>query len=241
MFNQFLTGPIYLLEGFRLLRKPGLKRYVLIPLFINLCFFIGLFMLMWHYVGEFNVWFAHYLPDWLHWLSAVLWLLFFISFFIVFIYTFVVIANLIAAPFNSLLAEKVEYILTGNNAVQRTWWENVKDVPRIIGRQLSLFGYFIPRALLCVVLFFIPVVQAIAPFLWFIFTAWFMTLTYIDYPTDNHRVPLAKVHEQLRDRRWLSFGFGASVLLISMLPIINLLAMPAAVAGATKLWIEKLR
>lgn len=233
------SGISYFLAGFSLLTKPGIKRFVIIPLLINFILFMGLFFLLRHFMSEFNQWFEGLLPNWLHWLSAILWFLFFISFFLVFIYTFVTIANLISAPFNSLLAEKVELYLTNKVPASLGLYENVKDVPRILGRQFGILGYYLPRALLILVLFFIPVIQAIAPLIWFLFNAWNMALTYIDYPTDNHRVPLKDVRAWLKEKKFISYGFGISVLVATMIPVLNFFTIPAAVAGATKFWIEE--
>lgn len=232
-------GFTYLLAGFELIFKPGLRKFVVFPLLINLLFFIALFFLFKHYVSEFNLWFESHLPQWLHWLSMVLWLLFIVSFFLIFIFAFVTMANIIAAPFNGLLAEKVEFFLTGIKLEERSFFQLLKDMPRIIGRQLLILGYYLPRAFLIFILFFIPVVHALAAVLWFFFNAWLMTLTYIDYPTDNHRIALRQVHSWLREKRWVGIGFGVSVLVTTMIPIINFLVMPAAVAGATKFWVEQ--
>jgi CysZ protein len=234
-----VIGMSYLIDGFALISKPGLRRFVIIPLMINILLFAGLFFLLRHFVVEFNLWFASHLPAWLHWLSAVLWILFFISFFIIIVYTFVTFANIISAPFNSFLAEKVELYLTGVIPEDRSLMDNIKDIPRIIGRQLAIIGYYLPRALLLLILFFIPVVQAVAAILSFLFHGWFMTLTYIDYPTDNHRVPMRDVRVWLHQRRWAALGFGVSVLVCSMIPVLNCFVIPAAVAGATKFWVEQ--
>jgi CysZ protein len=167
-----------------------------------------------------------------------LWTLFIVSFFLFFVYTFVTIANIVAAPFNSFLAEKVEMHLTGRIPEYRSLLDNIKDVPRIIGRQFAILGYYLPRAFGILILFFIPVLHLIAPFLWVVFNAWYLALTYVDYPTDNHRIPVAIVRERLHKKRWLAIGFGGSVLAASMVPIVNLFTIPAAVAGATKLWCQ---
>lgn len=237
--NNLVTGFSYLLSGFSLITKSGVRRFVIIPFIINLFLFLGLFFLLKHYMSEFNIWFAHFLPRWLHWLSAILWALFFIGFFLIFIYLFVIIGNIVAAPFNGLLAEKVELYLTGQLPEERTLLENIKDVPRIFGRQFSIIMYYLPRAILLLILFFIPVVQAVAALLWFLFNAWFMTLTYIDYPTDNHRVPLTNVHEWLKERQFTALGLGMGVLIITMVPVLNFIAIPVAVAAATKFWVKE--
>ncbi len=228
----------YLLEGFKLISKPGIKRFVVIPLIINMVLFAALFFLARHYVGELNFWIENHLPHWLLWLGHILWLIFFISFALVMVYTFSILANLVAAPFNGLLAEKVEWYLTGNELDNKTWLQFLKDTPAIIGRQLSLIAYYLPRACLLIILFFIPVIQLVAGVLWFLFNAWYMTLQYVDYPTDNHRIPLNTVREWLLQKKGLSLSFGASVLVVSMIPILNFFVVPAAVAGATKFYLD---
>src|SRR5215208_2895044 len=96
--NHSLSGLAYFLDGFSLITKPGLRRYVIIPLFINLIFFIGLFLLLRYLMHDFNQWVSGFLPSYLQWLSYIFWVLFFSAFFIFFIYSFLTIANIIAAP-----------------------------------------------------------------------------------------------------------------------------------------------
>lgn len=237
--NNPISGITYFLDGFRLISKPGLRRFVVIPLIINIIMFAVLFFVMRRYVNEFNYWFVNFLPAWLHWLSVILWFLFIISFFLIFVYTFVTVTNLLCAPFNSFLAEKVELYLTGKIQEPRTLYENMKDIPRIVGRQLCILGYYLPRAFIILILFFVPVVQGVAAIIWFIFHAWFMTMTYIDYPTDNQRVAMRDVRIWMKKKRWVSIGFGMSVLIATMIPVINFFTIPAAVAAATKLWLRE--
>ena len=237
--NNIFAGLQYLIDGFKLIFQPGLRRFAFIPLIINTILFIILFMVLIHYMAQFNTWFANHLPHWLSWLAGVIWVLVFISFFLILIYTFVWIANILAAPFNGLLAEKVEYYLTGKKLPSRTVFENVKDVPRVMGRQLGMLLFYVPWAVLILIIFFVPVVQAFAAFAWFVFNAWFMTLTYLDYPTDNHQIPLSEVRKMLREKPGLALGFGISVLVATMIPVLNFFVIPASVAAATKLWVEQ--
>ncbi len=237
--NNPVVGCKYLLEGYALIFKPGLRRFVIIPLIINIFVFIGLFYLLRHYTGEFNLWLTHHLPSWLRWFAEIVWLLFFISFAIIFIYTFVTIGNIVSAPFNSFLAEKIEFHLTGVRPNERSLMDNIKDIPRIVGRQLGIIAYYLPRALVVLLLFLIPAFQPFAAVIWFVFNAWVMTLTYIDYPTDNHRISMRDARAILWQHRWLALGFGISVLVSAMIPILNFFTIPAAVAGATSLWVNE--
>lgn len=237
--NHPIVGMRYLLNGFNLITQRGLRRFVVIPLLINIAIFVGLFFLLGHFMQVFNQWFTQLLPAWLHWLQGVLWIFFFLGFFIIIVYAFVTVANLVSAPFNSFLAEKVELYLTGNLVEERSLLENIKDIPRIIGRQLFILGYYIPRIFMILVLFLVPVIHLIAPLLLFLFNAWFMAMTYLDYPTDNHRIPIHQVRVWMEMNKATSLGFGASILIFSMLPLVNCLVIPAAVAGATQFWVEK--
>lgn len=70
----------------------------------------------WWLFTQLDVWIPtlmSYVPDWLQWLSYLLWPLAVISVLLVFGYFFSTIANWIAAPFNGLLAEQLEARLTG--------------------------------------------------------------------------------------------------------------------------------
>ena len=233
------TGFHYFLSGFKWIFQPGIKRYIVIPLLLNILLFIALFFIARHFMGEFNHWMQGLLPAWLQWLSIIMWLLFGISFVLAWVYTYVMVANLIAAPFNSLLSEKVTKLLGGTPIENEGWVMSMKDILRSFGRQFSFLAYYLPRAIGLGILFFIPLVQFIAPVLWFLFNAWFMALQYVDYPTDLQRIPLRQVRHELNAKRVLNLSFGMSVLVGSMIPVVNLFAMPAAVAGATELWFRE--
>jgi CysZ protein len=242
---NFMGNPIhgvsYFLDGFELITRPGLRRFIIIPVIINLVLFVILFFLYIHFIDRLESWFIHFLPYWLTWLAPILWFLFLIGFILIFIYLFVTLVNIIAAPFNALLAEKVELYLTGRLKESRSLFGTIKDAPRSILRQVAIFVYYLPRAIFLLVLFFVPGVQIAAPLLWFLFNAWFQTLTYVDYPTDNHRISLVAARSWLGEHRGLSLGFGVGVLIATSIPVLNLFAIPAAVCGATKLWLEEAR
>lgn len=235
-----LSGVYYIIEGFKLIFKPKLKRFVFIPLILNIALFAGAFWLSQHYFAIFSHWLANHLPHWLQWIEYILWFLFFLLFCLIMVYSSVTLANLIGAPFNSLLSAHVEYYLTGKKQKSETFFNITKDIPRVVGRQIEIFIYYLPKAVLFFIIFYIPVVQLAAAALYFIFNAWFTTLQLVDYPTDNHRIPLATVKAQLKKKRFLALTFGAGVLFFSIIPIINFFIIPAAVAGATKLWLEEL-
>lgn len=234
-------APFYILRGIRLLFQPGIKRFVIIPLCLNILLFSLLLWLTNHYYHALSAIILHYLPHWLAWLTWVVGIVFFLGFFLLFLYAFTTLSNLISAPFNSLLAEQVELLVTGQKPPNRSLKENLHDLPRVVGRQLKMLAYYIPRVLIILILSFIPVVQFVDVGLWFLFNAWFMTVQYLDYPADNHRVSLKDMFMKMKKNRTSSLGFGLGVLTLSMVPFLNFIVMPAAVAGGTLFWIEQIK
>jgi len=115
------------------------------------------------------------------------------------------------------------------------------EIPRGILRELSKLLYYLPMALFVLVLSFVPAVNALSPVLWFLLGAWMMSLQFVDYPMDNHRLPFSEVRAACGARRGSSMGFGAVVAFVSGLPLVNLIVIPAAVVGATLLWCDELR
>ena len=235
--QNFFTGFSYLFRGLSLLKAPQLRAFILIPVTINIIAFsvFGYFAF-----EQLTLWMAavvEWLPDWLDFLSWLLWPLAVLLLLLVAFYSFGMLANLLASPFNGLLAERVEILLRGNQTNESSFADTLKDAPRAMGKELRKILYYLPRALLLLPLSFIPV---IGPLLWFGFAAWMAAIAYIDYPLDNHKYSLSDVMRLLRTERGLALGFGAATLLGTMIPVVNFIVMPAAVCGATVLFVERL-
>lgn len=235
-----LTGPQYLSEGLKLVLSPGLRLFVLLPLTINLILFIGLIYLA---LQQFGGWLSQLMssvPDWLSWLSFLLWPLFVAVLVLAVFFSFTLLANIIAAPFNGFLAEKVEVVVRGEDPFPAfRWGELIEMVPRTLGRELRKLGYFLPRAIALLILTFIPVVNLVAAPLWLLFGVWMMAIQYIDYPADNNKMSWQDMLAWLREKRWQSLGFGGITYAALLVPGLNILMMPAAVAGATVFWVRE--
>lgn len=240
--GNFFHGLGYLGEGFRLIRQPGLRLFVVIPLIIN----ILLFGLLFYFLAEaFTILIATamgWLPDW-QWLQAldwVFWILYGVVILLMLAYGFVIMANLIGSPFYGCLSELTEKHLTGQEVdTGGGWGQILKDIPRALLREVQKILYYLPRALLLLIIGLIPVVNLVAAVLWFLFNSWMMALQYVDYPADNHRVSFGDLRRSLGARRLSAFGFGLPVALAAMVPVLNLFVVPAAVCGATAYWVRE--
>ncbi len=242
MVKDSISGTDYFLRGFSLIRQPGIRTFVLIPLLVNFVLFAGAFYALLLQLDGLFAWLHQQIPSWLDWLDYLLWPIALITILVVFSFLFSSVANWIAAPFNGLLAEKVEQALTGEAANDTGMLDIVKDVPRTFGREWIKLKYYLPKAIGCLILFLIPVVgQTLAPVLWFLFSAWMMAIQYVDYPFDNHKIDFITMRDALKQRRGKCLSFGALVTLFSAIPVVNLFVMPVAICGATAMWVDHYR
>ena len=240
---QNKSGLSYFMTGFSLIKTKGLKRFVFIPLTVNLLLFSVAFYFLFGEIGEGISWLMSLIPQWLDWLRGVisffLWPLAVLSVLLIFALVFGTLANWIAAPFNGILAEKVERHLTGQSIGDDGLLDLIKDVPRMLGREFAKLIWYIPRAVVFLILFLlIPVIGQV---LWFMFNAWMMAIQYCDYPYDNHKVPFKVMRAHLGKHKTLCFSFGVGVSLFSLIPLVNFIVMPVAICGATAMWVERLK
>ncbi|QLH43319.1 MAG: sulfate transporter CysZ [Coxiellaceae bacterium] len=227
------------MQGFKHLNHPALRYYVYIPLLINLVIFIaGLYGLMhwWHYL---QAWLNHWLPHWLQWLDWLFVIFYGLAGIIIVFYLTSLLANIVAAPFNGLLAEKCLELHHALPVKTNTRWAWLTDLPLSLIRELRKLAYVAPRAIGCLILFLIPVIQIIATPLWLLFSSWSLALEYFDYPVEHHHGNFAELRAQMRKRRLLQLGFGGAALLFTLIPVVNWLVMPAAVIGASIMWAKE--
>ena len=230
------SGSRYFLKGFDLINSKGLRRFVLIPLSVNLVIFGVTFYFL---LGQLNLYIAEFLgwlPEWLMWLEYLVWPFAIITILVGFSFIFSAIANWIAAPFNGLLAEKVEAKLTGKSIEGGGFSDIVKDIPRTLSREWCKFRYYLPRAIgFFIIMWFIPVIGQL---IWFLFVSWMMAVQYLDYPFDNHKINFDEMRIRLNEHKGQSYSFGITTALFSMIPLLNLIVMPVAICGATALWVD---
>lgn len=241
MSNPF-AGILFFLQGLKLIFRSDLRPYVAIPLFINTLLFSGLIWFGASQFEEFMNWLMRDFPEWLQFLEWLFWILFGMSALLILFFTFTIIANLIGAPFNGLLAEAVEFHLTGQRPENAGGWKKMlaELVPTLIDEVRKLL-YMVVWSIPFLALFLVPVLNIIAPFTWLAFSAWMLTVEYADYPMGNHGLRSGEQKKLIGKKRLLSMGFGGAVTLATMTPVLNFLVMPAAVAGATAMWVKQFR
>ncbi len=228
-----LNNPVYALrclgQGVTLLKRPELRRFIVIPLLINLILFAGALGLTGYFFADFLEWL---IPDWLDWLRWLLWPVFGLAFILMTFFTFTLVANLLAAPFYDRLAERTEELITGGPS--RVGDEPfAKVVVKEMGAELRRLLYFVLRVIPLAILSVIPGINLVAPFLWMLFNAWFLGLEYTAYPLANHGVLFPEQRQLLRKARLGSLTLGGVVMFGVGVPVLNIVVPPAAVIAAT--------
>lgn len=227
-----------LARGLKMIRKPGIRRFVVIPLLLNILLFGGL------------IWFGYaqfaplvdsamsWVPEFLDFLRWIIWILITSMTALVVFFTFTPLANIVAAPFNALMSEKIEEMMTGNPVNSDVSFMSL--VVTSIRSQIGKLLYILLWSAGLVLVSLIPVLNFISPVLWVLFGSWLLSLEYLDYPMGNHDMTFAQEKQTLSTRRGLSLGFGGMVMILTSIPVVNFFVMPIAVAGATVMWVDQL-
>ncbi len=239
MIFQAVKGASYIIKGVSLLKLRGIKRYVVVPLVINITLFAGV---IWYGFERFDTILEQYLPSWLEWLQIILWPLFVIASLLIVFFAFTLVANFLGAPFNSVLSEKIEEQLTQQKINSSEGYLDLLRGARVgVSNEFRKLLYIAARIFPLLLLFIIPGVNVFAPLLWFIFGAWFLAIEYLDYPMGNRNYPFKQQITVLKEKRVLCLGFGMALVLMTITPILNFFAMPIGVAAATSLWVDELK
>jgi len=231
-FARFFRGAGFLFRGFALLFScPRAGVLALVPLVTSLVAFLA--------IGALGVWLAGHYGGRLAgggWGTLWAWtagVLAFLAFLVAGFFTFGMIASLAAAPFNGLLSEAVEKHLTGGTGEVRDRGPAAEVLRSGVsaGKLFALeFGVMIPA----LVLLLVPIVGALV---YAAMAGFFLALNYLDSPLDRRKLGLRRKLAFCGEHRAEVMGFGVLVYLAMLVPLVNLLAVPAAAAGATGLFV----
>ncbi len=237
---DFIAGLRYALSGFTLLTRAGIRLYALLPLLINLVLFV---LAIIYGASQFNALLTRLTEqwEWLEWLGWLLWPLFLLLMLGFVFFCFSILANILAAPLNGYLSTAVERHLGSKGPANLTSTTSVpQQIQMEVRSELVKMRFFFVRGLPLLLLFVIPIVQLLAPVVWFIYAAWMIALEYLEVPLGNRGLLFPQVLGIASQNRRLVLGFGTGILLMTMMPGLNLMIMPVAVSGATKLALERL-
>lgn len=150
-----------------------------------------------------------------------------------------ILGALVAAPFNDALSERVEALYTGRPGPAFSFRTLLRDLLRTIRLEalkiLLYVGVMLPLFLFG---FILPVLGPVQTAAGFLFTTGYFALDYMDWPASREGLGVRARLAFVRDHLGPALGFGTGVWLFLFVPVVNLLLMPAAVAGGTMMYLD---
>lgn len=239
--DSFIRGISAVLKSFRIVKRtPGMARYFIIPFVINIAILTLIAVIAWTLIYQPLTDLVRG-PAWYHKVlsfiiapAAVI----VIAAAVVLLYS--IIGSVVTAPFNDLISEKVETVMTGARFEEPFRLRRFfGDIARMIGTVIGLVSIIVPVNILLLLLNLIPVVGNIAyAALAFLTATYFTGLPFFDFPLDRRRLSFRqKLSVAWRYRRLVA-GVGASFIAMTFIPIVGFLGLNIAAVAATTIFVE---
>ncbi|MDH2428188.1 EI24 domain-containing protein [Sphaerisporangium sp. TRM90804] len=233
----FADGAGYFLKGFAwVARHPRQWLFGLVPALIALVLYVAALLLLGMYAGDFAAWATPFADGWSTALRDTLRILLGIVVFalglVLSVITFTAVTLLIGGPFYEKLSERVEDSLGGAVKAQETpfWRSTVRSVRDSLITLLYVLAFTIPLFALG----FVPVVgQTVVPVLGAAVSGFFLTVELSTLAMERRGLARRQRFAILRGDKSPALGFGVLAFLAFLIPFGAVVAMPAAVAGAT--------
>ncbi len=238
----FARGFGYPLRAAKLFRqKPGLLRYLAIPFIINLLVFT---VTVYFGLDVFQGILESYAPSTDVWYGAVLyylaWTVTLLLTTVVVFFSFTVIGNLIASPFNELLSEQTEILVSGVEVNDRfslaRFWKESRNAVVVEIKKMAVF-------VICMALLFginfIPGIGSLfyavlAP----VFTLFFLVVEYMAFVLMRKQLTFSQQRRYIFKHPILMLGYACGVFSMLAIPFVQFFCIPLAVVGATLLWCD---
>ncbi len=247
MVGDLFRGFGYAARGYRLLRRyPELSRFWIWPIALTaVALGAGLYLSLHYHEALTNMLWAE--PEgegfWHALRVAAHWLLEAIVFAASLVLTIVICSgasSIVAAPFNDALSEAIEQRETGKAPPPFSFARLTRDLLRTVRLESSKLAlYVLVMAPMWVLSFLVPGIgQILYLVLGALFTATYFAIDYVDWPASRRGLGIRARLALFRARPALMLGFGFSLSLLLFVPLLNLLMMPIAVAGGTRLFLD---
>jgi CysZ protein len=240
---NFSRGFFAPFRSVRILRhNPRLIQYILIPFMINTIVFSAAVYLGLDFFGGTVV---EYIPQGEGWYWALLyWFLWVVAVLLTAVlvfFSFTVVGNLLASPFNELLSERTEEVLSGAvNDEPFTVGRFLRDAWQTILMEAKKMWIFVVIMVFILPLNLLPGVgNSLYTILAVSLTLFFLCFEYLGFVLVRKRQFFREQKNYIFARKFLMLGFACGVMALLAIPFFQLLCIPLAVIGVTRLWCEE--
>jgi len=250
--SSFRIGIQKFFAGFSfLLARPRLWWLAIVPALLGIISLILMFVTFFHYYGDLHGWIISHMghlhldsPDawWMYVVNVLLWIVDFILQILVVLVSiilillaFYVVTMIVASPFNDLLSEHVEEMVTGVPSPKFSFKRLIRETAHTMWVELLKGILFVGVPIILLVLLFIPMVGGpIYLILTLIFGMWDLGFTYVDYPMGRKNMGFNdRLRFAWRNKSAL-IGFGT----IFLIPFASFFIIAPMAVGGTLLYVE---
>jgi CysZ protein len=209
---------------------------------INLVIYGSVFFITYGWLmGSVSGWIGadqHGASFWIEALNVVLIIVGFLLVLFVCYLLFITLGNLVTAPFNEEISQRVEEIVTrGGVGHKMGFWEDA--YVSIIG-ELEKIVFYLSILFVIFLLNFIPVIGNVtSAIIGTVFSFFYNALDFLDFPMTRKKMRFKDKLKVTRSGKLLTYGFGAAAFLMMFLPVVNVFMKPILVVAGTSLYYEK--
>ncbi len=221
--------------------EPGLVRYWIVPLVVTAIALFGSLVLVALYASDLasSVWANPVGDDWLSWFGrGAHWLweaLVYLVLALTALIGTMLVGSIVAAPFNARLGEVLDERVTGHPAPDFAIGRVVMDVVRTLVIEIV---FFVVNTILFFASVAVPPATPVLGVVGMIFAGFYFAIAYLEIPLVARDATMGERWQFWKTNPMAILGYGTGVGLFLFVPIVNLLFMPAAVAGGVLLFAE---
>ena len=239
--SNFSRGFLYPFRAGKFIKNhPGLLKYIVMPFLINVVVFSG--AVYWGF-SFFNGIVVNYIPQGEAWywaiLSYFLWTVAVIVTMVLVFFSFTVIGAIIASPFNEILSEKTEELLSGihhdEHFVLKVF---LRDGMNTVLDESKKIMIFVLLMIMLLPLNILPGGSLPYSFLTVLLTIFFLVVEYTGYVFYRKHLTFREQRRFIFSQKFMMLGFGTGVMGILAVPFLQLCCIPLGVVGATQLWYD---
>lgn len=239
--RRLLRGLMLPLRAMKfLITHPPLWGWALLPAVVNIVLFVVVAAALLLNAGTLLewVWAQPSLEVWYDWLLRGIWYLVFVILLIgsvvVSYYLVLLLGGTVASPFNDKLSVETERQLTDAVGDAGAGESLPVGVARSAAVSLARLALYLGGLAVVLPLHFLPGIgSALYAALAAGWSALFLAIEYTDDTFDRRGLGFADKLGTIRDNLDLAMGFGAGTSFLILIPVINLVTMPAAVVAGT--------
>ncbi len=167
--------------------------------------------------------------------------LLFLALAILIVLLYSILGSVVTAPFNDFLSKKVEETMAASTIDEKlSFAAAIKDVFRVIGNVIKLLGIVILVQIILLFLNLIPVAGSVLySVTGFLATSYFIGFQFFDFPLERRRYRFReKMAVAWRFRRTVA-GVGASLFLMTFVPLVGFLGLNIATVAAAMIFVER--